>query len=428
MTAPERAHLSQGTGGWLSHVLGLQARIASLVARALAGPRAKAPLDLSQVQRVLIVHLFEIGDTVWLSPFLREFRRLLPEAEITLVVKPEAVNLVALCPYVNEILPYNVRMRPALRPLVLPWRAFWTAWRRLRPRKFDLAVVPSMLADNSYASFLAAFSGAPWRIGYGEALSDRRRRLNRHFDGLFTGTLDRITLDHDVRQNLAVIPFLGGTVSDDALEAWLDAEDEAFAEEFLAEHGIAPGESLAAVCPTTGNSALKRWPLENFVSVARWLSEARGMRVLVVGGPGDVGLGAAFDEALGPAVVNAVGKTSLRQMAALVKRCRCFVGSDAGPVHLATALGVPTVAVFGPSCHHRVGPWGVGHAVVTHDVACSPCGAGHPPGTDVRCPTCIFEGPRCMTGITPEEVQQAVSRVLLGPDRRLPLAPDRASL
>ena len=379
-------------------MLGVQARLAALLARALAGPRARAPLDLAQVRRVLVVHLFEIGDTVWLSPFLRELRRRLPEAEITLVVKPEAVNLVALCPYVNEVLPYDVRMRTTLRPLVLPWRAFWTAWRLLRPRRFDLALVPSLLADNSYASFLAAFSGAPWRVGYSETITDRRRRLNRHYDGLFTGTLDRITLDHDIRHNLALIPFLGGVVADESLEAWLGEEDEAFADAFLQERGVAPGETLAAVCPTTGNSALKQWPLENYVRLARWLQEERGMRVLVVGGPGDKGLGAAFN-ALGPSVVNAVGKTTLRQMAALVKRCRCFVGGDAGPTHLAPALDVPTVAVFGASCHHRAGPWGEGHAVVSHDVACSPCGAGHPWGADFRCPTCIFDAPRCMTGI-----------------------------
>ena len=423
MTDPERAHLSLGTGGWLSLALGIQAQIAALVARALAGTRARTPLDLSQVRRVLVVHLFEIGDMVWLSPFLRELRRLLPEAEITLVVKPEAVNLVALCPYVSEVIPYDVRMRAVLRPLVLPWRAFRTARRLRRSRKFDLALVPSLLADNSYASFLAAFSGAPWRVGYGEAITDRRRRLNRHYDGLFTGTLDRIGLDHDIRHNLALIPFLGGTVADESLEAWLGADDEAFADSFLAEHGAGPGEALAAVCPTTGNSALKQWPLENYVSIARWLHEEKGMRVLVVGGPGDAGLCAAFEEALGPAALNAIGKTTLRQMAALVKRCRCFVGGDAGPTHLAPALGVPTVAVFGPSCHHRAGPWGGGHAVVSHDVPCSPCGAGHPAGADFRCPTCLYEGPRCMTGITPEEVQQAVSRVLLPPGRRLPLAP-----
>ena len=417
------AHLHQGTDGPLSRVIAGQARLAALIGRALAGPRARRALDLSLVRRVLVVHLFEIGDMVWLTPFLRELRRMLPDAEITLVVKPESRNLVANCPYVNEVMAYDVRVARAWRPVVLPWRAFWTAWRRLRPRGYDLALVPSLLADNSYASFLACFSGAPWRVGYAERITDRRRRLNRGFDRLFTGTVDQITLEHDIRHNLALIPFLGGTVESEALEIWLDEGDESYARAFLAEHGVAPGEPLAALCPTAGHSALKQWPLENFVRLARWLHEQKGMRVLVVGGPGDAAFGAAFDEALGPAVINAVGKTTLRQMAALVRGCRCFIGGDAGPTHMAPALGVPTVALFGASCHHRAGPWGEGHQVVSHEIPCSPCGSGHRPGADFRCPVCILDEPRCMTGITVEEVQRAVAQSLPPPGRRLPAAP-----
>ncbi len=421
------AHLHQGTDGPLSRVISAQAWAAALLTRALAGARAARSFALPEVHRVLVVHLFEIGDMVWLSPFLRELRRMLPDAEITLMVKPEARSLVANCPHVNEVMAYDADVARAWRPLVLPWRAFWTARRRLRPRRFDLALVPSLLADNSYASFLACFSGAPWRVGYAERITDRRRRLNRGFDRLFTGTVDEITLEHDIRHNLALIPFLGGTVESEALEIWLDEDDEAFARAFLAEHGVAPGEALAALCPTAGHSALKQWPLEHFVRLARWLHEEKGMRVLVVGGPGDAAQGAAFDEALGPAVINAVGRTTLRQMAALLKGCRCFVGGDAGPTHMAPALDVPTVALFGASCHHRAGPWGAGrphvlHQVVAHDIPCSPCGSGHRPGADFRCPVCILDEPHCMTGITVEEVQRAVAQALLTPGRRLPLA------
>ena len=397
----------------ISSMISGQTWLAALLGRILFSEhraQGKTALDLAEVRSILVVHLFEIGDVVMLTAFLRELRRLLPAARITLIVKPETRNLVGTCPYVDEVIAYDTRLSPALRPLLLPWRAFGAA-RRLRDRKFDLAIVPSWLADNSYASFLACFSGAPWRLGYSERVSARRRRLNRGFDRLFTHTLGEPGLDqkaeHDVRRNLAMIPFLGGQVEREALELWPDTEDEAFAQSFLEAQGAKPTDALVALCPSAGHSALKQWPLDHFVELAQRLHDQESVRLLLVGGPGEEALGEAFEAALGPAVINAVGKTTLRQMAALLARCRCFVGNDAGPMHVAAAMNVPTVALFGSSCHHRYGPWGAGHTAVSHELPCSPCGRGH---DAERCRRCIFDRPRCLTEMTVEEVQRVVQR------------------
>lgn len=356
----------------------------------------------NEVRQVLVVHLFEIGDVVMLSPFLRELRRFLPSARITLVVKPDLKNLVEMCPYVSEVLTYEANQRPLWRPLILPWQAFWTmrTWRRTR--QFDLALVPSWQADNSYQSFLAYFSGAGWRIGYSETISPRRRRLNRGFDQLFTRTLLCDGVAHEVERNLAVVSLLGGNAEQTMLELWTMPEDEAFAQDFWAAHrGSNP---VVALCPTAGHSSLKQWPLEHFVALARRLHE-RSVQVLVVGGPGDKALGAAF----GDQAINAVGKTTLRQMAALLRGCAGFVGNDAGPMHIAAAVGVPVTAIFGSSCSHRFGPWGPKHLVVSHELPCSPCGRGH---DAERCVRCIFPEPRCLTEITVDEVLRSVLLLL----------------
>lgn len=428
--SPLKRFLPAMAGGLLARIISGQAWSAAQAGRILF-PRQRTKgnqgLDMAQVHSVLIVHLFEIGDVVMLTPFLRELRRLLPEARITLIVKPETQNLVATCPYVDDVIAYDTRLAPVWRPLLLPWRAFHAA-RRLKGRPFDLAIVPSWLADNSYASFLACFSGARWRVGYSERASARRRRLNRGFDRLFTQTpaqvdLDKAGLEHDVRRNLAMIPLLGGTVEREDLELWPDPQDEAFARSFLEAQGVAPDETVIALCPSAGHSALKQWPLAHFLELARWLHEKEGVRLLIVGGPGEEALGDAFEETLGPAaphsVINAVGKTTLRQMAALLRRCRCFVGNDAGPMHVASAMGVPTAALFGSSCQHRYGPWGEGHRVVSHELPCSPCGRGH---NAERCRRCIFDQPRCLTEITPEEVQRALMPLLIATSRHLTLA------
>ena len=396
-----RLSLSEAIAGFISG----QARLASLV-----GPKGRlgaASAEASQARHVLVVHLFEIGDVVMLIPFLRELRRFLPSAQITLVVKPEAKNLVENCPYVSEVLTYQANYRPVWRPFLLPWQAFWTMRRWRRTRRFDLALVPSWQADNSYAAFLACFSGAEQRAGYSEMISPRRRRLNRGFDRLYTQTLFRTGLEHEVERNLAVLTHLGGTAERKALELWTTPEDDAFARDFWAEQGLAG--PVVALCPTAGHSALKQWPLERFAALTRRLQE-EDVSVVIVGGPGDTALGAALEAEAGGAAASAVGKTTLRQMAALLRRCVCFVGSDAGPMHVAAAAGVPVTAVFGSSCPHRYGPWGADHAVVSHSLPCSPCGRSH---DAERCVRCIFPEPRCLTGISVEEVFQEVFQKVL---------------
>ena len=396
----------------LPRLVSAQAWAAARIGR-LGGARAVHALELARVTQVLVIHLCEIGDVVLLTPFLRELRRLLPDARITLAVKPGVRGLVETCPYVTEIVTFEANYRPALRPLILPWQAFWATWSWRRTRQFDLALVPSWQADNSYASFLACFSGAGCRVGYSETISPRRRRLNRGFDQLYTHTLAQVRLEHEVehevRRNLAMVEFLGGTVESEALELWPVAEDEAAARSLLQDWQTLDSP-LIALCPTAGHSRLKQWPLEKFVALAGRLHQEENARIVIVGGPGDTALGAVIEEALGSgAVRNAAGKTTLRQMAALLKLCQCFVGSDAGPMHIAAAMEVPVVAVFGSSCPHRFGPWGPNHRVVSLLLPCSPCGRGH---DAERCVRCIFPEPRCLTTLSVAEVYGEVRAAL----------------
>lgn len=394
----------------LSGLIGAQARAAPAFGGRATSP---GPPVLCEVRRVVVLHPLEIGDVVMLTPFLRALRRLLPAARITLVVTPEVLPLVALCPHVDSVQPYDQKMRPAWRPLRLPGRA-WATARRLAALEgpFDLALMPRYLEDNCYATFLAYWSGARWRVGYSERFSDRKRLLNRGFDRLLTHALDAPPLQHDVLSALDLLRFLGGAVEDGALELWWDEADEAAALSLLRGGGAGPGDRLVALCPTGGHSTLKQWPIENFARLGQWL-QSQDARVILVGGPGDAALGEFLALALGAGVINVTGRTTLRGLAALLARCRCFVGNDAGPMHIAAAVGVPTVALFGSSCRQRFGPWGSGHAALSRELPCSPCGRGHTP---YRCRTCIYDRPECLHGLTVEEVQAAVGAALRGTD------------
>lgn len=364
---------------------------------------------LLQAERVLVVRLDEIGDVVMTTPFLRELRRNLPEAWITLVVKPQVHELVDICPYVNEVLTYNWEVNGRHEALRRHWRAVRLAWCQLRQRRFDLAILPRWDADSYHGTFLLYFSGAARRIGYSEQVNAHKRRANQGFDLLLTHPLKEGDLKHEVQHNLDVIRYLGGQVLDDKLELWLSREDEAFAEQFLGEKRVEPDEMLVGLAPGAG--APKRiWPVDRFGELGLWLQQRYGARLLVVGGPGEEPLGKELERKIGSNVVNAVGRTTLRQTGALLKRCRIFVGNDAGPMHVAAAVGIPVVEV---SCHPksgspwnansplRFGPWRVSHKVLQPQLARHPC---------LR--ECIAQHAHCILNVTVEEVKSAITEQL----------------
>jgi len=359
--------------------------------------------------RILVIRPDEIGDLVLTSGLMRELRRRFPAAHITLVVNPVTHNLVECCPYVDETLVFDVRVPRRWRPFVLPWRAFQLARRELQRRRFDLAILPRWETDSVYATFLAYFSGVRQRIGYSEKVHPRKRRLNRGYDRMLTAVLEGSEPKHQVEHNFDLVRALGGVVADDHLEVWPGPEDERFAEAFLAMEEPVPREPLIAFGPSGGHSVLKQWPVERFAELGRRLHEVHGARILVIGGPGEEPLGAYLRQRLGDTVIDAVGRTTLRQMAALLQRCHLYVGNDAGPLHVAAAAGVPVVAVFGSSDHRRFGPWSRRQRIVSLNLPCSPeYQKGHPD----RCTRCIFEAPRCLLGIQVERVLHACSELL----------------
>jgi ADP-heptose:LPS heptosyltransferase len=367
---------------------------------------------LSRAERVLVVRLDQIGDMVLTTPFLRELRRNLPQASITLVVRPATHNLVELCPYADRVLAYappGWARRPSLLAIAHAERF---ARRHLRPARFDLAIAPRWDTDADYAVVMALLSGARWRAGYSERVTEDKHVLNRGLDRLLTHVCEGGADRHEATKNLDLVRFLGGSTDDDRLELWLGEADERFAEAFLARHGVRAGDPLLALAPGAGNPR-RRWPAAGFGELAAWSRGHLGGFVLVVGGEEDEALGEEVRRRAGAHVINAAGRASLRETAALLKRCRLFVGNDAGPMHLAAASGLPVVAIF---CHPRdgdphhensplrFGPWGTGHVVVRPAGALAPCVGA-----------CSSTRAHCIGSVPAADVIAAVARLLAHP-------------
>ena len=372
----------------------------------------KEQVDLKQVQRILVVRLDEIGDVILTTPFLRELRRNLPDARITLLVRPAIKDLVELCPYVNEVLTFEPPTSRYWRSVQATSRALRLAREHLWKSDYDLAIAPRWDVDSYWGSMVTFLSGARQRLGYSAKVTEEKSRLNSGLDRLFTQVIEGGALKHEVEKNLDLIALMGGTVEEDRLELWFGEADELFADRILETHGVHDNDLMIAVAPGAGHPK-RMWPISNFIELGQWFKEhCRGFLV-VVGSKEEEQLGDELKLRLGATVINAVGQTSLREVGALLKRCHLFVGNDAGPMHLAAAAGLPVIEI---SCHSlggapghvnspaRFGPWRISQVILRPDKALDPCSDA-----------CISHLAHCIQVVSVEQVKEGLTTLLSRP-------------
>lgn len=366
-------------------------------------------IDLSGIRRALVIRLDEIGDVILTTPFLRELRNNLPRAWITLIVKPSVYNLVQMCPYVDEVLTYEWGSCGTLTELVRHGRALKLAILSLWKRRYDMAILPRWYPDFYHASFLAYFSLATLRVAYSESVEPRKQKMNKDYDMLFTHLIKDDSIKHEVEHDLDVIRFLKGSVKDDALELWLGEDDIKFGERFLKDYGIGGSRSLIGLCAGS-HFAKKRWPVELFAELAKRLIMEYHLKIVLLGGDEDRYIGTFFKETFREGVIDMIGKTTLRQAAALLGHCRLYIGNDIGLKHIAAAMHVPVVEIsswsksgsdkseYSPA---HFGPWKTKYVLVNPQKPISPCSE-----------ECVSLEPHCITLVRVEDVMEAARKLL----------------
>ncbi|WP_025321515.1 lipopolysaccharide heptosyltransferase II [Deferrisoma camini] len=330
------------------------------------------------MNRVLVIQTAFLGDVVLTTPLFRALRRRFPDARLDVLVTPAAAPLVEEDPHLDEVLRYDKKGGERLGSVA----------RRLRGRGYDLIVAPHR---SHRTALLARWIGAVVRVGFRDA----------GLWWLYTRRVTRPAALHEVDRNLELLRGLGlhPEPEDRVLHVGYTEREVEEVERVLAEAGGEAHEPLAALAPGSV-WATKRWPAERFAEVGRGL-QARGLRVVVLGGPDDRAVAQAVCAAVGAGAVNAAGKTSLKALAAWMDRVRLLVTNDSAPLHVAAARGTPTVAVFGATTLDLgFGPFHAASRVVEAEVECRPCGlhGGR------RCRKGHF---RCMLEVTPEEVLAA---------------------
>ncbi len=379
---------------------------------AAAGP------DVAHARRILVVRLDKIGDVVLTTAFLRELARSAPRARITVVVSPGMRVVVDGCSGVDEVLTYDARASRYLGPLRNAHAAAYAA-RHLWPRRFDVAIVPRWDVDYYHAAALAYLSGAPMRLGVSERVTPIKARLNRGYDRFYTHLSEDAEARHEVEHGFSLLRRVGATVEAEHLEVQPPPEAVTFAADLFRTHDVAADDLVIAFAPGAG-AARRQWPADRLATVAAWVAAQPRARVVLLGGSADARLGADLARAVGAGVIDLVGRASLPQTVAVLRRCALFVGNDSGPMHLAAAAGARVVAV---SCHpeggsalhenapERFAPWGVPYTIVRPAHAAAPCVDG-----------CEMPHPHCIRGVTVDAVRAAVAEHLAQITPQSPLA------
>lgn len=362
------------------------------------------PLRREQVQRILAMRFGLMGDGLMVVPALHALRTAYPEARIDVLAPSYQAQIYERSGVCDRVLvwPVDRLLQPRLLARPSTWLLFWRLVRRLRTESYELAVA----FYGPLAALLSYLSGARWRVGLsGESypwllthpLAGRRyqRRL------------------HELDYNLAIARRAGAALDTERLPHPSFAavnEERAHAEVLLASHGIGQDETVVAIHPGATNGSAKRWLPERWGQLAGRLTTQLGTRVVLVGGQEDEALAAAAQAATCARLADLTGQTAtFGELAAVIERCAVLAGGDSGPLHLAGALGVPVVAIYGPTDPAISGPAdGARATVVRKDLPCSPC-------YDLRrTAECPLGHTLCMKLITVDEVYEAIAARLGG--------------
>ncbi len=347
------------------------------------GPTAKTSARV-RVERLLVREVNWLGDVVMSLPALKALRRAYPEARLTILVKRELASFFDGAPWVNEVIPF--RIGRGFRG----WKDRRNLVAELRNRAFDMAV----LLPNSFESaFWTWRARIPVRVGYardGRGLLLTHRLRPSH----------RILEAHQVHYYLFLLRETLGIEGDpNDFTPHIDDGHREKMRAWLHERRERPEKKLIALAVAAAYGPAKEWPAELYAALIDRLAENHGAECVLVGTPSERAKCeqvAALSKQKG--AILAAGETGIGEAIALLSLCDAFAGNDSGLMHLAGALGLPTVGIFGSTRADRTGPLGAHTKVLYRPITCSPCLER----------TCRFGHYGCLKQISPEDVESAL--------------------
>lgn len=348
-------------------------------------------VPLSAVRRVLVVKLGHHGDVLLAGPVLRALKATRPDAEIDALVYDDTAVMLTGHPMLAQL---HVVGR-AWRSLGVPARLQreWSLFGSLRARRYDLVV---HLSDQNRGGWLARTLGARWSVA--------ARRPGRFWRGSFTHQFPKLRNGrrHQVELNLDALRRIGIQPAERKVDFVPGEAARTEVAKLMSEHNLAE-RGFVHVHPAS-RWRFKCWPATSNAELIDRLHQS-GQRVVLTAAPdpAELALIEAIVSRTRVAPLNLAGKLSIKALGELVSHARLFIGVDSMPMHLAAAMGTPTVALFGPSGDIEWGPWDVANRVVTSGHACRPCGQDGCGGGKTS---------ECLTFLPAAQVEHAVGNLL----------------
>jgi len=339
---------------------------------------------------ILLIQLGDIGDVVLSTPCIRALRDRYPQARIVVAVWDKAAELLEDCPWLDHVVAVTKGSRSLLEEVFFQLNFF----RKLRNFHFDLAID---LRTGTRGGILALLSGARQRIGF--YAEDGKLWRNR----VFTSLLHREYApdQHVVDYLLSLLEAFGVTTEEHSPTLVVSGGKLEKTEDFLKEEKIEPGSMLIAVQPFS-LWRYKEWGQEKYISLINWLIERQNATVVVTGSVPERQRAEEIVRNCDKRCYNLAGKTSIAMYAALLKKCHLFIGVDSAGLHIAAAVGTPTVSIFGPSSPISWAPRGACRLVVQKEFDCLPCRQKGCNGS---------EKSRCLDELTVNEVVEKLDSV-----------------
>lgn len=381
---------------------------AEAVLKVYLAARPRPRFTPERIKRILVFAYHGLGNFIMYTPALRALRERYPDARIDLQVgnNTGCEDVLAGAGLFDHI--YNLR-----------YSAGPGAWirraREIRATRYDL-IINEFHSHSWPLALLVATSHAPYRLGHVTspgwparfsrysyvfnlpvAMREDEHEIERYFDLVTAVGAERLALE-------AARPFIH-----------LTAADRRFADDFLQAHACA-GLVIGIQPGTSPTMRWKQWPLERYREVIeRLLVEQPDAHVVLFGAPNEREMIEELARGLGPRVSIAAGKTTVKQVAALIERCALLVSNDSGLMHTAVAVRTPVAAIYGPTDMRRTRPLGDRHAVIRHALPCSPCFRLEGDAAVTSCPH-----HDCLMTIAPDEVHATIVQLTRGePAERL---------
>ncbi|MDD5432867.1 MAG: lipopolysaccharide heptosyltransferase II [Candidatus Omnitrophica bacterium] len=334
--------------------------------------------------KILIIKFSSLGDIILSTAALKAIRNKFGvNYKISFLVGEESKDVLLRCPYIDELIVANFKNKEK------GFSGLWKLGGVLRKKDFDMVID---LQNNRKSHILSFLSLALNRYGY-----DNKKLgflLNQRIK-------DNLPPQEPVAHQFRILNLLGVELEDAHLELWPSEEDSNYVNELLNGQWLTANQKIIGInLSASPRWVTKSWPVNQIAKLLLLLGE-RDLRVIFTGTQKDIPLAVELaGRAKNIKFINTCGKTSVNQLACLIKRCNLFISADSSPLHIAAAVDTPFVALFGPTDYRRHLPPAKRFVVINKALSCSPC-------YKAKC-----KSKKCMELITPEEVLEAVDKLL----------------